>query len=77
MHTYIYTTILSGLNQPTAFGADLLQCRGVSKNLTAFKMKLFATIANGQMLLTIIVKCSILVISGFMDLSLTTNNHDY
>ena len=45
MHVYI--TILIGLNQPTAFAANLLQCRGGSRNPTTFKMELFATIANG------------------------------
>ena len=45
MHVYI--TILSGLNQSTAFGPNLLQTYyGVSRNLTTFKMKLFAKIAN-------------------------------
>ena len=51
MHVYI--TILSGLNQLTAFGTNLLQrlnllqtYYGGSKNST-FKMKLFAAIANG------------------------------
>ena len=45
MHVYI--TIPSGLNQPTAFGANLLQCIGGSRDPTAFKMKLYPTIANG------------------------------
>ena len=45
MHVYI--TILSGLNQPTAFAANLLQYRVGSRNPITFKMKLFATIANG------------------------------
>ena len=45
MHVYI--TILLGLNQPTAFASNLLQCRGGSTNPTTFKMELFATIANG------------------------------
>ena len=42
----VYITILLGLNQPAAFAANLLQCRGGSRNLAAFKMDLFATIAN-------------------------------
>ena len=52
MHVYI--TIFPGLNQPTAFEVNLLECLnllqtyyGRSKNPTIFKMKLFATIANG------------------------------
>ena len=64
-----------GSNQPTAFAANVLQCRGGSWNPTTFKMKLFATIANGYTPLTNIAKCSILVMTGFMDLSLKTNNH--
>ena len=43
----VYITILLGLNQPTAFAANLLQCRGGSRNPATFKMELFATIANG------------------------------
>ena len=74
MHVYI--TILSGLNQPTAFAANLLQCIGGSRNPTTFNMELFATIANGYKPLTIVAKCSILLMTVFMDLSLTTNNHD-
>ena len=45
MHVYI--TILLGLNRPTAFAANLLQCRGGSKKPTTFKMEVFATIAKG------------------------------
>ena len=45
MHLYI--TILVGLNQPTAFAANLLQCRGGSRDLTRLRIELFATIANG------------------------------
>ena len=54
----MYMTILSGLNQPTAFEANLLRCLlqcsnllqtyyGGYRNPTTFKMKLFATVANG------------------------------
>ena len=46
--THLYITILVGLNQPTAFAANLLQCRGGSRNPTSFKMKLFATIAMAK-----------------------------
>ena len=42
----VYITILLGLNQPAAFGANLLQCGGGSRNPTTFKMELFAAIAN-------------------------------
>ena len=45
MHLYI--TILVGLNQPTTFAANLLQCRGGSRNLTTFRIELSAIIANG------------------------------
>ena len=65
MHVHI--TILLGLNQPTSLAANLSWCRGGSRNPTAIKMELFATI---------IAKCSILVMTGFMNLSLTTSNHD-
>ena len=44
---HLYLTIILGLNQSTAFATNLLQCRGGSKKLTAFKMEVFATIANG------------------------------
>ena len=44
---YVYITILLGLNRPTAFAANLLQCRGGSKKSTTFKIKVFATIAYG------------------------------
>ena len=67
MHVYI--TILSGLNQLTSFGADLLQCRAGSRNAATFKMKLYATVGNCETLLTSITKCSILVMTGFIDLS--------
>ena len=56
MHVYI--NILSGLDRPTAFELNLLQCLlqylnllqiyyGGSRNLTTLKMKFFATITNG------------------------------
>ena len=41
MHVYI--TILLGLNRPTAFAANLLQCRGGLKKLTTFKMEVLQT----------------------------------
>ena len=44
---HVYVTILLGLNQPAAFAANLLQCRGRFKNPTSFKMELFATVGNG------------------------------
>ena len=55
---HVYNTIFPGLNQPTAVEVNLLQCLlqcsnllqtyyGGYKNPTRFKMKLFATIANG------------------------------
>ena len=54
VYMHIYITILSGLNQPTAFEENLLQCLnflqtyyGGFRNLLTFKMKLFATFANG------------------------------
>ena len=43
---YVYITILLGLNQPTVFAGNLLQCRAGSRNLATFKMKLFPTIVN-------------------------------
>ena len=70
---HICITIYLDLNQPTTFAANLLHCRGGSKNPTTFETELFATIVNSQKLLTIIGKCLILVMAGFMDQSLTIN----
>ena len=44
---HVYVNIFSGLNHPSPFDANLLQCRGGSRNPATFKMKLIATIANG------------------------------
>ena len=43
----IYITILLGLTQSTAFAANVLQHRGGSRYLTAFKMEVFAIVTNG------------------------------
>ena len=51
---HVHLTILLGLNQLTALAVNLLQCRGGSRNLTTFKLELFATIVNNKKPLTII-----------------------
>ena len=43
---HVCVTILLGLNQPTNFAANLLQCRGESRNPITFKIELFVTIVN-------------------------------
>ena len=43
---HLYMTSILGLNRPTAFATNLLQCSGRSKNPT-FKMKVSATTTNG------------------------------
>ena len=50
------------------YKANLLHCRDT------FKTLLITKIVNVQKLLTIIAKCSILVIAGFMNLFATINN---
>ena len=57
---------------PTTFAANLLRCRGGSKNHKIFKMELSPTTVNSWKLLTIIRKCPILVMTGFMDQTLTS-----